>query len=114
MGVVSRCKTHEVKRVTYTSQKAKSKSKDRIRLENASQEQSNGTNKTPYYRVKQRGERKRINVAERISISNGDSTPAAGAVEIMRVDDEIASILTPDYAGIGYIRSSFMKRLGNS
>lgn len=35
----------------YTRQKAKSKYRDRIRLERASQEQSSDTHKTPYDRV---------------------------------------------------------------
>lgn len=91
----------------YTRQKAKSKYRDRIRLERASQKQSNGTNKTPYDRVKQCRERKRMNAAERIN--DGASTSAAGAVEIMQVDDEIASISTPDCVGIDCVRSSFMK-----
>ncbi|GFT08229.1 uncharacterized protein TNCV_3481721 [Trichonephila clavipes] len=70
-------------------------------------EQSNGTTKTPYDRVKQFRERKRINVAE--LINDGASTSAAGAVEMMQVDDEIDSILTPNCAGINYVQSSFMK-----
>ncbi|GFR10481.1 uncharacterized protein TNCT_724391 [Trichonephila clavata] len=71
------------------------------------QEQSNGTNKTPYDRVKQCWEHKRMKVAKRINV--GISTSAAGAVEVMRMDDEIASILTPDCVGIEFLRLSFMK-----
>ncbi|GFR25498.1 uncharacterized protein TNCT_226981 [Trichonephila clavata] len=78
--------------------KKSSKYRNRKRLERASQEQSNGTNKTPYDRVKQSRERKRMNADERIN--DGASTPAAGTVEIMQVDDEITSILTPDCVGI--------------
>ncbi|GFU67465.1 uncharacterized protein TNCV_1599471 [Trichonephila clavipes] len=51
--------------------------------------------------------RKRINVIE--GINDGDSTSAAGAVEFKQVDDEIASILTPDCVGIDCVRSSFIK-----
>ncbi|GFT43138.1 hypothetical protein TNCV_5119891 [Trichonephila clavipes] len=51
-----------------------------------------------------------MNAAERIN--DGASTPAAGAVEVMQVDDEIASILTPDCASIDCVRSSFMKPIG--
>uniref|UniRef100_T1HPK1 Uncharacterized protein n=1 Tax=Rhodnius prolixus TaxID=13249 RepID=T1HPK1_RHOPR len=72
----------------YTRRKAKTKYRDRVRLERASQEQSNDNNKTPYDRVKLCRERKRMNAAERIN--DGISTTAAGAVEIMQVDDEIA------------------------
>ncbi|GFS96257.1 hypothetical protein TNCV_16351 [Trichonephila clavipes] len=43
-----------------------------------------------------------MNAAERFNDDAG--TAAAGAVEIMQVDDEIASILTPNC-----VRSSFMK-----
>ncbi|GFR23149.1 MULE domain-containing protein [Trichonephila clavata] len=42
-------------------------------------------------------------------LCDGASTSAAGAVEIMQVDDEIASILTPDSVGIEYVRSTFLK-----
>lgn len=73
----------------YTRQKAKSKYRDRIRLERASQKQSNDTKETPYDRVKQCRKRKRMNAAEQFN--DGASTPAAGAVEIMQVDEEIAS-----------------------
>ncbi|GFT47047.1 uncharacterized protein TNCV_3747111 [Trichonephila clavipes] len=82
----------------YKRQKAKSKDRDRIRLEKTSQEQSNGTNKTAYDRTKQYRQRKRMNAAERID--DGASTYAVGAVEIMQVDDEITSTLTPDCVGI--------------
>ncbi|GFW26849.1 uncharacterized protein TNCV_1376921 [Trichonephila clavipes] len=85
----------------YTHQKAKSKYKDRLWLKRASQDQSNGRNKTPYDRAKQCRERKRMNAAERIN--NRTSTSAAGTVEIMQVDGEIASILTPDCIGIDFI-----------
>ncbi|GFW89845.1 hypothetical protein TNCV_2425021 [Trichonephila clavipes] len=44
-----------------------------------------------------------MNVVERIN--DGVSTSAARAVEIMQVDDEIASILTSDCAGIDCVRS---------
>uniref|UniRef100_T1I3W3 Uncharacterized protein n=1 Tax=Rhodnius prolixus TaxID=13249 RepID=T1I3W3_RHOPR len=37
------------------------------------------------------------------------STSAAGAVEIMQVDDEIASTSTTDCLGIVCVRSSIMK-----
>ena len=53
----------------YTRQKAKSKYRDRIRFERASQEQSNGTHKTPYDRVKRCCERKRMMASERINDS---------------------------------------------
>ncbi|GFV25455.1 uncharacterized protein TNCV_1147251 [Trichonephila clavipes] len=75
----------------YTRQKAKSKYRNRIPLERAPQEQSNGTNKTPCGGVMQCRERKRMNATERIN--DGASTSAAGAVEIMQTDDEIASII---------------------
>ncbi|GFY14731.1 uncharacterized protein TNCV_647751 [Trichonephila clavipes] len=48
----------------YMRQKVKSKYRNRIRLERASQEKSNCTTKTPYDRVKQCQERKRMNGAE--------------------------------------------------
>ncbi|GFQ65585.1 uncharacterized protein TNCT_289581 [Trichonephila clavata] len=48
-----------------------------------------------------------MNATQRIKDSS--STSAAGAVEIMQVNDEIASILTPDCVGIDCVRSSFMK-----
>uniref|UniRef100_T1I386 Uncharacterized protein n=1 Tax=Rhodnius prolixus TaxID=13249 RepID=T1I386_RHOPR len=91
----------------YTHRIAKTKYRDRIQLERASQEQSNGNNKTPYDRVQLCRERKRMNAAERIN--DGVSTSAAGAVEIMPVDDEIASTSTTDCIGIDCVRSSFMK-----
>ncbi|GFU17706.1 uncharacterized protein TNCV_1744711 [Trichonephila clavipes] len=75
-----------------------------IRLERVSQEQSNGTTKTPYDRVKPSRESKRMNAAE--LINDGASASAAGAVEIMQVD---AFILTPDCASINCVRWSFMK-----
>uniref|UniRef100_T1IGA6 Uncharacterized protein n=1 Tax=Rhodnius prolixus TaxID=13249 RepID=T1IGA6_RHOPR len=53
------------------------------------------------------GERKRMNAAERIN--DGVSISAAGAVEIMQVDDEIASTSTTVYIGIDCVRSSIMK-----
>uniref|UniRef100_T1HIY0 Uncharacterized protein n=1 Tax=Rhodnius prolixus TaxID=13249 RepID=T1HIY0_RHOPR len=92
----------------YTRRKAKTKYRYRIRSERASQEQSNGNNKTSYDRVKLCRERKRMNAAERI---NDVSISAAGAVEIMQVDDEIASTSTTDRIGIDCVRSSIMKTL---
>ncbi|GFQ86732.1 uncharacterized protein TNCT_365501 [Trichonephila clavata] len=47
--------------------------------------------------TKQCWERKRMNAAERIN--DGVNTSTAGAIEIMQVDNEIASILTPDCRG---------------
>ncbi|GFX12614.1 uncharacterized protein TNCV_3157351 [Trichonephila clavipes] len=88
-------------------QKAKSKYTERIWLERASQKQINDTNKTPSDRIKPCRERKRMNAIE--WINDGASTSTVGAVEIMQVDDEIASILTPDFVGIYCVRSSFMK-----
>ncbi|GFX26952.1 uncharacterized protein TNCV_1841241 [Trichonephila clavipes] len=41
--------------------------------------------------------------------NDGASTSAAGAVEIMQVDDEIAYVLTPDCGCVDCKRSSFMK-----
>ncbi|GFW23791.1 uncharacterized protein TNCV_1493751 [Trichonephila clavipes] len=93
--------------LAYTRQKAKSKYRDRIRLERASQEESNGTNKTPYDRVKQCRECNRMNATK--WINDGASTSAAGTVEIMQVDDEMASLLTPDCVGIDCVRSLIMK-----
>ncbi|GFW86872.1 uncharacterized protein TNCV_2810271 [Trichonephila clavipes] len=78
-----------------------------MRLERAFQEQSNGTSKSPYNQVKQCRERKRMNAAERIN--DGARTSAAEAVEIMQVDDEIASIYTPDYVTIECVWSSIMQ-----
>ncbi|GFX72254.1 uncharacterized protein TNCV_4551761 [Trichonephila clavipes] len=52
-------------------------------------------------------QRKRMNVTERIN--DDASTSAAGAVEIMQVDDEIVSILTLDCVSIDCVRWSFMK-----
>ncbi|GFS67623.1 uncharacterized protein TNCV_4363201 [Trichonephila clavipes] len=49
-----------------------------------------------------------MNAAERII--DGASIPAAGAIETMQVDDEIASILTPDCVEIDFVRSSFIKK----
>lgn len=91
----------------YTRQKAKSKYRDRIRLERASQEQSSDTRKTPYDRVKRCRERKRMKASERIN--DGASTSAAGAPEPMQVDDVIASISTPDCIDIDCVRSPIMK-----
>ncbi|GFT35968.1 uncharacterized protein TNCV_4342781 [Trichonephila clavipes] len=51
----------------YTRQKAKSKYRNHILLERPSQEQSNGTNKTPYGRVIQCRKRKRMNATEWIN-----------------------------------------------
>ncbi|GFQ78207.1 uncharacterized protein TNCT_251101 [Trichonephila clavata] len=48
-----------------------------------------------------------MNATERIK--NGVSISAAGAVEIIQVDDEIASILTLDCVGLDCVQSSFMK-----
>ncbi|GFR06380.1 helitron_like_N domain-containing protein [Trichonephila clavata] len=48
-----------------------------------------------------------MNVTERIN--DCAITSAAGAIEITQVDDEIASILTPDRIGIDCVRSLFMK-----
>uniref|UniRef100_T1I938 Uncharacterized protein n=1 Tax=Rhodnius prolixus TaxID=13249 RepID=T1I938_RHOPR len=48
-----------------------------------------------------------MNAAERIN--DGVSTSAAGAVEIMQVDDEIVSTSTMDCIGIDCVRSSIMK-----
>ncbi|GFR09418.1 uncharacterized protein TNCT_126761 [Trichonephila clavata] len=82
--------------------------RNRIRLERASLEQLNGTTETPYDRIKQIREYKRMNASERIN--DDASTSAAGAFEIMQImDDEIASILTPDCVGIDCVRSPFMK-----
>ncbi|GFS71553.1 TBC domain-containing protein kinase-like protein [Trichonephila clavipes] len=94
------------KHAAFSRHKAKSKYRDRIRLERGFQEESNGTNKTLYDRVEQCRERKRMNVAE--WINDGASTSAAGAVEVIQMGDEIASILTPDCVGINCVRSSFM------
>uniref|UniRef100_T1IGN9 Uncharacterized protein n=1 Tax=Rhodnius prolixus TaxID=13249 RepID=T1IGN9_RHOPR len=91
-----------------TRRKAKTKYRDRIRLKKASQEQSNGNNKTPYNRVKLCRERKRMDAAERIN-DGVQYITAAGAVEIMQVDDEIASTSTTDCIGIDCVRSSIMK-----
>lgn len=77
----------------YTRQKAKSKYRNRIRLERASQEQSSDTHKTPYDRVKRCRERKKMKASERIN--DGASTSAAGAAEPMQVHDVIASVSTP-------------------
>ncbi|GFY01161.1 uncharacterized protein TNCV_5076281 [Trichonephila clavipes] len=52
-------------------------------------------------------ERKRMNATE--CITDRASTSATGAVEIMQVDDEIPSILTPDCVGIDFVRWSFIK-----
>uniref|UniRef100_T1HHE2 Uncharacterized protein n=1 Tax=Rhodnius prolixus TaxID=13249 RepID=T1HHE2_RHOPR len=90
-----------------TRRKAETKYRDRIRLERASQEQSNGNNKTPYDQVKLCRDRKRMNAAERVN--DGVRTSAAGAVEIMQVDNEIASTSTTDCIGIDCVRSSIMK-----
>ncbi|GFU16059.1 uncharacterized protein TNCV_1300151 [Trichonephila clavipes] len=96
-------------RSAYTRQKARSKYRNRISLERVSQEQSNVvSNKTPFGRVIQCRERKKMNATERIS--NGDSISTAGAIEIMQVDDEISSILTQDCVGIDFVRWSFMRR----
>uniref|UniRef100_T1IBU3 Uncharacterized protein n=1 Tax=Rhodnius prolixus TaxID=13249 RepID=T1IBU3_RHOPR len=48
-----------------------------------------------------------MNAAERIN--DGIRTSASGAVEIMQVDDEIASTSTTDCIGIDCVRSSIMK-----
>ncbi|KAJ8884427.1 hypothetical protein PR048_016284 [Dryococelus australis] len=53
----------------YSRQKAKSKYRNRIRLERASQKQSNDTHKTPYDRVKRCRERKiNIKAPERVNV----------------------------------------------
>jgi hypothetical protein len=74
----------------YTRQKAKSKYRNRIRLERASQEQSNDTHKTPYNTVRRCRERKTMKASERIN--DGAGTSDAGAAEPMQVDDVIASV----------------------
>ncbi|GFY25053.1 uncharacterized protein TNCV_2692441 [Trichonephila clavipes] len=48
-----------------------------------------------------------MNTTERIN--DGASTSTAGAVEILQVDDEIDSMLTPYCVGIDWVRSSLMK-----
>ncbi|GFT01427.1 uncharacterized protein TNCV_3215291 [Trichonephila clavipes] len=92
--------------LAYTRQTAKSKYRNRIRLERASREQSNGTTKTEVP-IQALPERKRMNATKRIN--DEASTSAAGTVEIMQVDDEIAFILTQDCVGIDCVQSSFMK-----
>ncbi|GFX41283.1 uncharacterized protein TNCV_1653661 [Trichonephila clavipes] len=92
---------------SYTRQKAKSKYRNHVRLERASQEQSNSTTKALQDKSKQSRERKSMNATERIY--DGASITAAGAVEVLQVDDEIASILTQDYVGINCVRWSSMK-----
>ncbi|CAD7081884.1 unnamed protein product [Hermetia illucens] len=89
----------------YTRRKANSKYKNRIRLERASQQQSNGINKTPYDRVKQGRQRKIMNAADRIN----DGAGTAGTAEIMQIGDENASTSTSDCVGVDCVRSSFMK-----
>ncbi|GFU85706.1 uncharacterized protein TNCV_3181941 [Trichonephila clavipes] len=89
--------------LAHTPQKTKSKC---IWLERVSQEQSNGTNKTPYDRVKQCRKGKQMNAAE--GINDGASTYAAVNVEIMQVDDDIAFILTLDCVSIDCVSSSFL------
>ncbi|GFV89253.1 uncharacterized protein TNCV_285861 [Trichonephila clavipes] len=42
-------------------------------------------------------------------INDGASTSAVVAVEIIQMDDEIASTLTPDCVGIDCVRWSFLK-----
>ncbi|KAJ8868489.1 hypothetical protein PR048_030017 [Dryococelus australis] len=60
----------------YTRQKAKSKYRNSIRLERASQKQSNGTHKPPYNRVKRcRGRKRNIKASERVNW--GRSIPVA-------------------------------------
>ncbi|GFS65711.1 hypothetical protein TNCV_3853581 [Trichonephila clavipes] len=48
-----------------------------------------------------------MNAAERIN--EGANKPAVGTIEIMQVEDEIASILTPDCVGSDCVLPSFMK-----
>ncbi|GFS76757.1 hypothetical protein TNCV_3904171 [Trichonephila clavipes] len=48
-----------------------------------------------------------MNATERLN--DGVSIYAAGAVEIMQMDDEIASVLAPNCVGIHCVRSSFIK-----
>ncbi|KAJ8876792.1 hypothetical protein PR048_021239 [Dryococelus australis] len=52
----------------YTRQKAKSKYRNCIRLERASQKQSSDTHKTPYDRVKRCLERKKSQAPERVNV----------------------------------------------
>lgn len=73
----------------YTRREANSKYKNRIRLGRAPQQQSNGTNKTPYDRVKQCRQRKIMNTAYRIN--DGAGTSAAGTAKIRQIGDENAS-----------------------
>ncbi|KAJ8866361.1 hypothetical protein PR048_032204 [Dryococelus australis] len=55
--------------LAYTCQKAKSKYRNRIRLETAPQKQSSNTHKTPYDRVKRCRERKiNIKTSERVNV----------------------------------------------
>ncbi|KAJ8872238.1 hypothetical protein PR048_025840 [Dryococelus australis] len=56
----------------YIRQKAKSKYRNRKRLERASQNQSSDTHKTPYYRMKRCRERKiNIKASERVNVDAG-------------------------------------------
>ncbi|GBP67348.1 hypothetical protein EVAR_51419_1 [Eumeta japonica] len=90
-----------------TCQKAKLKHRDCIWLERAFQKKSNDTKETPYDRVKQCRKRKRMNAAEQVN--DGASTSAAGVVEIMQVDEGIASTSRLDYVSINCVRSLIMK-----
>ncbi|GBP44122.1 Probable RNA-directed DNA polymerase from transposon X-element [Eumeta japonica] len=74
----------------YMRQKAKSKHRDRIRLERASQKQSNNTKETPYERVKQCRKRKRMNAAEQFN--DGASTSAAGMKKLLLHQDWTISL----------------------
>lgn len=91
----------------YASQKAKSKYRDRIRLERASQEQSSDTHKRPYNRVKRCRERKTMKASERIN--DDASTSTAGVAEPMQGDDVIASLSTPDSIDIDHQPITFLK-----
>ena len=80
----------------YTRRKGNLKYKNRIRMERASQQQSNGTNKTPYDRVKQRRQRKIMNAADRIN--DGAGTSAAGTAGYSRTTNgRVHNTATPDF-----------------
>jgi hypothetical protein len=71
----------------YTRGKAKSKYRNRIRLERASQQQSRDAPQTPYERLKRCRERKKASAAAAIRVNDGASTSTAAAP--MQVDNEM-------------------------
>ncbi|KAL4707371.1 hypothetical protein ACJJTC_010664 [Scirpophaga incertulas] len=87
----------------YTRRKAKFKYKDRIQLERASQQQSNGTKKTAHDRVEQCRQRKVMNAAERINEAAGSASPQSFKGSSSKLVSKINHISQPKLVLIALI-----------